>query len=163
MADDGKIYIVITNRTPQSVEQGTAGVEQKKNEDDKESVLGKYVFHQFFNLIQSQAQQAVSLSINNIGNFTGDYQSQRVAQGLMTISSRLAGIGLAAASGWKMSGSWIGAVIGAVVQTGTYAKDDIINSQLLKLQDRKMNFAIQQLQERSGLNTRIDGSRGTEN
>ena len=168
MANDGKIYIIITNRTPEQVEAGTSGVEQKQ-QDTGSGVLGDYIKHQFFHFVESQAKQAIAYSINNIGNFTGDYEMQRHATALSEIANRLMSIGSSAVSGATIGakagpyGAVIGAVVGAIAGTASVTIGDIRTEYLKGYADKKKNLSIEQLRARSGMYPLLDGNRGTEN
>ena len=160
MANDGKIYILITNKLPGGTED-TVDPNKVESEKDSESALGSFARHEFFNLIERQAKQAVSLTINNIGNFTGDYEGQRHISALMEIGNRAMAVGAAAVSGAKW-GSW-GAVIAAAVTATSITLNDITSEVMKDYADKKKNLAILQLRARSGMYPLLDGNRGTEN
>lgn len=160
MADSNKLYITISdgrgegNGTPTPQPEGA----QKKDDDN---ILGRYVEHQVFHLVKQQATQFVNFSINNIGNFTGDYIAQRQISVAKQAVEKLAGVAMTTIAGAKYG--WVGAIVGfAVGVTGTVASGiyDTIQSDK---EMNKTNYSISQLRERAGLNSVQDGSRGTEN
>ena len=160
--NDGKIYITISDRRFGSNVAEADAQNKSDKKKDKESEFGSWVVHQFFSLVKTQALNNVNFAISNIGNFTGDYQSQRDAQTAMSVINELMGFGTAVVAGAK-----IGGVPGAIVATTVYGINKAISTvqtyQLINLQQKQTNHTINQLQNRSGLNTRLDGSRGTEN
>ena len=160
MANDGKLYIIVTDRLPGG---GSDPVDpnQVESKKDDESTLSAFARHQFFNFIERQARQAVNFTINNIGNFTGDYEAQRHISALMEIGSRAMNVGAAAISGAKFGP--LGAVIGAAIATTTIAVSDITSEVMKDYADKKKNLAILQLRARSGMYPLLDGNRGTEN
>lgn len=165
---DGKIYIIVTDKYPggqpgpgpspmPTPEQSTV------TETNNESLLQKYAFHKTFDFLEAQAQKAINYTISNIGNFTGDYDKQRQVQSSVTAIKTLMNIGTAAYAGFVATGNPIGAAIGAVIATGSLLINAAYEQHSLEIQQKKNDYAIAQLQQRSGLNTLIDGSRGTEN
>ena len=158
-----KIYIVITDQRPDS--NGTGGASTGSNADNDKSErnqLKKYAEHQFYNFIKSESQTAVNYTINNIGNFTGNYQTQREMQNVVGHSSRLVSLGESI-----IFGASIGGLAGAAIAGGVTLVSSLINfgleSYSIGIAEKKANYAIEQLRARSGLNTLNDGSRGTEN
>lgn len=162
MANDGKIYIIVTNRAPDGTDPQAPGLELQK-ETEKEGIAAKYIGHQFLHFVESQAKQAISYSINNIGNFTGDYEEQRHISALLEVAGKVASIGTAAWAGAKATGSPYGAIIGAIVATASITINDVRAEYLKAYADAKKNFTIRQLRERSGMYSLMDGNRGTEN
>ena len=163
-ANDGKIYIIITNKYngnigPNPVEPGFL---PEPGEKESEGAVSKYIGHQFMHFVNSQAKQAISYSINNIGNFTGDYEEQRHITSLLEFAGKIASVGSAAWVGAKTAGPW-GAVIGAIVATTSIVINDVRAEYLKAYADAKKNFTIRQLRERSGMYSLTDGNRGTEN
>lgn len=166
--NDGKIYIVITNKYQGG--DGTPNDEMSENKSESQSSIGKYATHRFFNFMEQQATKVVNYSINNIGNFTGDYQAQRDVQASIGLLNRLMNLGNAAVqgalAGAKAGGGYgaaIGAAIGLIVGVGSEAVSVALESNSFYIQQKKANREINILKERSGLNSLMDGSRGTEN
>ena len=169
MGNDGKIYITIsdersTNAGSKDISQiqATGGASKKEdgNQSAESSALGGYAKYQFFSFIGNEAQNIVNYSLNNIGNFTGNYQQQAdVNLALSTIGS-IANIGNAAIQGALIGGP-VGAVIGATIGLGFMAINFGLSEKSNHLALNKMNENIAQLKERSGNNVLLDGSRGT--
>ena len=167
MADnDGKIYITISDRRfgtnkAEADEQNKTEKQQGDKESSQESLFGKFVYHQFFNLVESQAKQAVNYSIANIGNFTGDYTKQTHVAETMNILGMLKGLVVAGAAGGAAYGP-VGAAIS--MATFTIAKAISINQQVYagQVENTRINNDIAQLRTRAGLNSSNNGSRGTE-
>ena len=160
MANDGKIYITISDKR---FGRNKAEADEQNNidkEKDKESPLAKFARHKFFNLIESQTKQAIHWSINNIGNFTGDYVKQQEVSNTVEIVEGLIDVGVAALAGAKF-GPW-GAAIGAGV--AIVGKGISFGQQLAAGYSQNVldNRQIAQLRTRAGLNGTNNGSRGTE-
>lgn len=166
MANDPgkKIYIVITDQRPDDNGTGGANVGTNGGDNDKSerNQLKRYAEHQFYNFIKSEARTAVNYTINNIGNFTGNYQTQREMQNVVGHASRLVSLGESI-----IYGASIGGIAGAGIAAGVTLVSSLINFHLesysIGVAEKKANYAIEQLRARSGLNTLNDGSRGTEN
>ena len=158
---DGKIYIVVTDKLPSGGNNPFPDKDDKK-EDKKDSVFEKYLYHRMFNFVEGQVKQALNYTLSNIGNFTGDYQAQRNVNAMLSLGSKLMNIGNAAIVGAKV-GNLPGAVIAATLATASEAITYAYQQHSLLIQQNKTNLAIERLQQRSGLNALIDGSRGTEN
>lgn len=160
MANDGKIYIIVTDQLPNGGGQLVPD-QQKEKEKDKGSSLAMWAEHQFYNLVKQQVMGNINFTVNNIGNFTGDYQAQRNAQLNLSILNEAMGLGMAV-----YAGSRFGAP-GVAVALGVYAANKTISTMqqyaLINLQQKQSNYSIEQLRNRAGLNSYKDGSRGTEN
>ena len=154
-----KIYIVITDQRPDG-NNGANGSRQQ--DDDNRNPIKRYAEHQFYNFIKSESQTAVNYTINNIGNFTGNYQVQREVQNVVKHANGLVSLGESA-----IYGASIGGLAGAGLAVGVSLVSSLINfgleSYSIGIAEKKTNYAIEQLRARSGLNTLNDGSRGTEN
>lgn len=154
-----KIYIVITDQRPDG-NNGANGSRQQ--DDDNRNSIKRYAEHQFYNFIKSESQTAVNYTINNIGNFTGNYQVQREVQNVVKHANGLVSLGESA-----IYGASIGGLAGAGIAVGVSLVSSLINfgleSYAIGVAEKKTNYAIEQLRARSGLNTLNDGSRGTEN
>lgn len=163
MPNDGKIYITISDKRfgqnkAEADEQNKLDKEKSKN---KESGASKFVEHQAFHLIESQAKKAVNYTINNIGNFTGDYMAQTHVSDAVSIISYVSQIGVATVAGAKLGG-WLGALLGAV---GSLAGGVISRGLEIANEERqidKQNRDIAMLRTRAGLNSTNNGNRGTE-
>lgn len=99
----------------------------------------------------SLGKQVVSASINNIGNFTGDYVKQDQVQNIVDNVSTLASIGL----------SFAVSPVAGLVATAGFVTKSIINVVSENRQELKRERSVELLRERSG-NSTTNGSR-TEN
>ena len=113
------------------------------------------------NTTKQIAKQAVTFSISNIGNFSGDYITQTHVKQSFDALSGLASVGMGALAGFKYGGGPIGAVIGASLAVVSQTITGITNIISGMVDNSKINYEIAQLKDRSGLNTYVDGSRGT--
>ena len=162
MANDGKIYITISDkRFGQNVAEADEQNKIDKEKEKKESAPSKFLEHQMFNLITSQAKQAVNYTVNNIGNFTGDYINQQHVSDAVGVVNFVAQMGTATVAGAKLGG-WIGAVVGvtSVLLSSTINKGLELSS--IKRSTDKQNRDIAMLRTRAGLNSTNNNSRGTE-
>lgn len=161
MASDGKIYITISDRRGQGGgDTPTPGVPDEKQEEKKENTLESWIAHQGLNLLKQQVVNNLNFAINNIGNFTGNYQLQREQQRELAIFNKIIGVGLTVYAGAK-----VGGVPGVLIALGVQAVNETVNFvqqyMLNEVQQKQTNHNIEQLRQRSGLNTLRDGSRGT--
>ena len=159
---DGKIYITITDEpvSSKATSANTSGTQQsgKKDENDnKNSLFGDFVKHQFFNFVESQAKQFMNYSISNIGNFTGNYQSQRQVQETLRIGNMAKGVVLSVAAGAKFG------LPGALVAGGIAMASTVINlayeNHSLDVQTKQQNREIAMMRKISGLDALDNGSR----
>jgi len=160
---DGKLYITISDkRFGKNVAEAD---EQNKLDKQKESDgkgIESFLQHRFFNMIEGQAKQAVMYSINNIGNFTGDYVTQQHVSDAVEVANFLVDLGVSAVAGAKMTGSWVGAVVAvgmSLVNKGVSYAESIYAG---GVQTRRTNKDIALLRSRAGLNSTNNGGRGTE-
>lgn len=165
MANDGKIYITISDRrfgTNKAEADEQNQIDKNNNAQSSNSnPLLDYAKHRFFNFIQSEAKQMVNYSINNIGNFTGDYTKQEHVEEAVNILGYMSNIGMAAVAGAQYGG-WVGAAIGGgLAILGTEIS---INQQIYagRIENTRINRNIAQLRTRAGLNSTNNGSRGTD-
>lgn len=166
--DSNKLYIVISDSPSSSNQEGENQTASEKKESDKKKdktdTFNTYIKQQFLNELKSQATQAVNYSVAQYGNLTGDYITQKNTQYALSVINNIISIGTAAIGGFKLSGGNVwGAVIGAglavtnqFISFGYQVHGEYINN-------LKRNREIDILRERSGLNSYLDGSRGTEN
>lgn len=153
---DGKIYITISDRRGGS----GAGVSSDADTESskKETSVGKYVQHRFFNFMEGQAKRFVSYSVGNIGNFTGNYQAQRdieVTVGALSFAINLAS---AAYTGAK-AGGWVGAVVALTTATLSEGANIGYREYSEWFQNKKDNHNIDMMRKRLGLEGLTDGSR----
>ena len=163
--NDGKIYITISDRRfGSNVVEADAQNKADKNKDISENgsnALLDYAKHRFFNFIQSEAKQLVSYSINNIGNFTGDYTKQAHVEEALGVLNFVSNIGMA-----TMAGAQYGGLLGAIIGGGLAGVGTMIsvNQQVYagRVENIRINKNIDQLRTRAGLNSINNGSRGTD-
>ena len=160
---DGKIYIIVTDKLPQSTQAGVAAFpsEPKQEANKQNNRTWGYVEHRVANFAEQQALKAVNYTLSNIGNFTGDYQAQRDVNAGLTVIHNLMNIGMATLAGAKFGP--VGAAVGAGLAVSSIAINFAYEQKSLEIQQKKSNHQINILKQRSGLNTLRDGSRGTEN
>lgn len=163
---DGKIYITISDaRTGEVIKDTniTVGKDPKKEKEkeSEESLLRRYAEHELFHLVKNTVAQTVNFQISNIGNFTGDYITQRRVNEIKQGVSGLMSIAMATYAGAKFGP--VGAGIGLAIGTASMISSSVFNVISTNDQTAKTNFNVSQLRERVGLSSTYDGSRGTEN
>lgn len=168
MADnDGKLYIIITDRLPEGTSPGGISIQNNSESNSKKlsknnNILLNYAEHKFFDFVRQEVRTAIDYQISNIGNFTGDYITQRhVSAAKQGVLTNVGLITTAIAAG-KFAGP-IGAIIATTVSIGANLINMGLDYKTNMIQNSKTNYSISQLKDRSGLNTLRDGSRGTEN
>ena len=160
---NNKLYITISDvregdgETPTEQPEGTA-----ESEKSKDNALGRYIEHQVFHLAKKQAMKFVHFTFGSVGNFTGDYIAQQQINDIMSSIQPFVNIGLATAAGAKVGG-WVGAIVGFAVGTVSETVGSVYTIRQKEFETVKTNYEIEQLKVRSGLNSLLDGSRGTEN
>jgi hypothetical protein len=161
MANDGKLYIIITDERGKGSGTGVTGADvPTANDKTKEKQSGlDYAKHRFYSFVESQAKQAINYGINNIGNFTGDYVTQRKVNETVQRINVLANIGTSALAGFQITGSPIGAAAGAVIAIAGVVSNDIYSNISYRLENKRIEHSINQLRIRSGNDTLYDGSR----
>lgn len=161
MANDGKIYITISDRRFGTNKAEADAQNQVDKEKDNKNPLADYAKHQFFSLIKSQATKVVNASIANIGNFTGDYSHQEYVSDVMSSLNSLVGLGMAAVAGVKMAGP-IGGLIAVGVTSISMGVTQGLQLYAGYQQNARQNRDIAQLRTRAGLNSTNNGNRGTD-
>lgn len=160
---DGKIYITISDKPAGT--GGGGGTETKKKEKTQMSTSG-YIMHELRNFVTEQAKTMVSYTIGNIGNFTGDYETQREVEYLTKAVSVAKNITFAAIGGANAAaavgvsgatGGWIGVALAVASMGVNFALGEVAAAKTFKRQ----NYDINQLRKLSGLNISLDGGRGT--
>ena len=166
--NDGKIYIYISHEPPASGQggpddggNGDSGNDSGTTTTNNDSLINHWARSHLLNTTKQIAKQAVTFSISNIGNFSGDYITQTHVKQSFDALSGLASVGLGALAGFKYGGGPIGAVIGASLEVVSQTITGITNIISGMVGNSKINYEIAQLKDRSGLNTYVDGSRGT--
>lgn len=151
---DGKIYIYITTDKPKSTGETGESTEKKDNKNKGDMFFA----HELAHFAKAQASQMVNYALNNIGNFTGDYQTQKEIQHAVQMAGSIKNIALSAYAGFRIAG-----VAGGVVAGGLAIASQTINFVLAEaqaqLQINKQNYEISKLREISGLNGLTNGSR----
>ena len=163
METNNKLYITISDKRlgdGSGTPTNTTGLQQEEKQGM--GVVGRYVEHQLFHLVKSTATQAVNFSLSNIGNLTGDYMAQTRVNEMKQEVSNLMSIGGAVLAGAQIGGIY-GAAAGFVVGTASIISGNVFQDLSNRIQNAKANYDILQLRARAGLNTTLDGSRGTEN
>jgi len=166
MNNDGKIYIIITDDRNGGKAPGlqpnviqTTSSSGSSNSSGSNMVLS-YAAHKFFGLIESEAKSTMLFSLHNVGNLTGDYIEQKdINRGLQSLNF-LSSIGTAAIAGTTTFGP-IGGIIAATVVTASKIFSSLRENRLNIIENNKVNYSIEQLRARAGLNVLTDGSRGT--
>lgn len=167
MANDSNIYITITDAPYPQVEgsgtqtaaAGEAEAAVSAGSDKKATSSTNFAKHQVFSFIEAQAKQIINYSIQNIGNFTGNYQTQRQINEVVNIGGRLKNVGMAAIAGATMGGGPVGAVVAAAISIASMAVGDILQYNSLTIQTQQQNREISILKHISGLDALNNGSR----
>lgn len=156
--DKEKLYVVITNEKPNNkslVSGGNTGQE-------KQNTVGRYAEHHLFHQAKNLATQTVNYTLANIGNFTGDYITQRQVNIAKQQISNLMNIGMATAGGFATAGV-VGGLVGFTIATSSIIASSVFQEHSNVVENQKINYSIGELRKRAGLNVSLDGSRGTEN
>lgn len=162
MSNDGRIFITITDSPVGNSGNGGVGGGRGLSRESRDYISAAnrdvrnrlreidLLRHQVNDFALSEAKQAASYMINNIGNFTGDYNAQRSIQHTMQAGSKVLNIGMAFAVGGI--GVGVMATIGAIASYGMqeYANQFAIT---------KQNYTINKLRDISGLDNLTNGSR----
>ena len=156
---DGKIYITISddrgngnggNTIINKTINNYNATNNTSVEGKDETMMGKFAQHQFFDFVKSQAKKIVNYSIGNIGNFTGDYRTQRYMQEVTQAVGTVMNLGMA-----FMAGGPVGLILAGAGMGISYALEEHAN----RIANKSQNYEISQLREISGLNTLTNGSR----
>ena len=163
MANDGKIYITISDRRfgQNKAEADEQNKIDRQKQTDTEPEYSKYIKHRFRNLVEAQVKQAVNYAIGNIGNFTGDYIKQQQVTDAKEVISFFVNLGTAVAAGAQIAGGAGAAFAIATVLAGTAVSAAEKNYSAWD-ETSKQNRAIAQLRTRAGLNSTNNSSRGTD-
>lgn len=164
---DNKLYITISDRRgegggkPVPQDENNEATSENAVREQQDGLLRRYVEHEMFHLAKSTATRTVNFAISNIGNFTGDYITQKEINYAKGVVSNLTTIGMTTLAGAKYG--TVGAVVGFVVGAASVVTNAIFDDISNQVQISKTNYNVEQLRDRVGLNTIYDGSRGTEN
>lgn len=158
---DGKIYIIVTDQLPNGTTPTpeTPGKTEKK---DESKMLGHWARSKLLDEAKHLATTAVSFGVNNIGNFTGDFQAQRDVQNMISVLGDFASVGASIGAGFVVA-NVPGAIISGIISGVNMVVSKGQQYFLSELQRKRQNYEIDILRRRAGLNALIDGSRGTEN
>ena len=165
-----KLYITITDKRDGDGTTPTPSPESEGKKSNTVAEMGKYIEHEIFHMVKSQVTQGVNFAISNIGNLTGDYIAQRKVNEVKQAINGLVSVGMTTYAGAKAGfaignvyGGAIGAALGFVSGVGSQMTSKFYDVYSNNIENKKTNYDIAQLRERAGLNTVLDGSRGTEN
>ena len=161
MAKNDKLYIIITDKREESVATTPAPSDSAIQSND-DTAFGRYAEHEFFHLIKENINRGANFAINNIGNITGDYISQRGVNEAKQLASGLTGVAMSTIAGFKIGGQ-AGAIVGFIAGTASALSSSYFDYSQKTIDTAKANLEINELRSRAGLNTIYDGSRGTEN
>lgn len=162
MKDDGKIYIIVTDKLPAGGNTPTPGDKKKTEKKSDEEMLEHWARNRLLSEVKQLATTAVNYSISNIGNFTGDYIAQTHINDALRSVRGFVSIATSTAAGFKVGGPW-GAVIGFSLGLVSESVSSAMQIHSNRVETNKVNYEIAQLRQRVGLNTTLDGSRGTQN
>lgn len=162
MAGSGKLYITISDERGGGGGSTPIPKPSDGSKKDNGDILGRYVEHEMFHLAKAQVTKAVNFAIGNVGNFTGDYITQNKINNMRSSLSGFMNIGMATIAGAKVGG-WVGALVGFTIGTISEVSSGVYDTIAKSNENAKTNYEIAQLRDRAGLNTLLDGSRGTEN
>lgn len=154
-----KLYIILTNHLTSQDGVGEGETEEANSRKKKETSLQKYAEHEVMHLIKQTATQMVDFSINQIGNLTGNYEAQRDVSIAKNLATKGYNIGMAAMAG-SVAGP-VGAAIGAGVALVRETVTDLMSMHDAAVNNKKLNMEIAGLRRKAGLNSTIDGGRGT--
>lgn len=161
MNADGKIYIIVTDKLPGGT-PAPVPTNQEGDKEKRESIFSHWARNRILGLAKSTATQAVSYTLGNVGNFTGDYITQAHINDTLSNLHTLMNMGSAALAGFKVGGV-AGAVVGLAAGAIGTAVTTALQVNAQRLANSRTNYEIEQLRNRAGMNPLMDGSRGTEN
>jgi len=138
--------------TSESAEQQAGNAEVLQREKSPETAR-MATTSLFVHATIGNVRQAVQFGLSNVGNFTGDYITQRnINRALETLN------GVSSVAMGAMAGGWVGAVIATASLAVRGITQEI--SRQINYQNEEINTSM--ARQRSG-NVHTDGSRGTEN
>lgn len=163
MNSDGKIYIIVTDKLPAgSSPQPNNSGEKKESKESDDSLMSHWARDKLISEVKHLATTAATYQLSNVGNFSGDYIAQTHINDTLQNLNGLVSIATSTAAGFKVGGPW-GAVIGFSLSVINQTVSSALQMHSMRVETSKTNYEIAQLRRRSGLNTVLDGSRGTEN
>ena len=154
---NGKIYITISDERKGVSPDSPRPDEPENEEETKKKSLGDYLLHKTLDFLRKELTEVSEYAIQNIGNFSGNYAAQRELSQTYQAVSSLVDMGLTialspnpvvavAAVGFKLISTGINDARRWLENTHDY---------------NKSIYGIDQLRTRSGMNSLMDGSRGT--
>ena len=160
---DGKIYIYVTDKAPsETPSKPNASPNNNVSNKRENDILAHWSRDKIISTARNLATTCVTYSLSNIGNFTGDYITQANVNNSLQALNSLKGIGENAIAGGIIGGP-IGALIGGTLALVNSSVSSALNINTQRIMNGKFNYEIAQIRDRSGLNSKLDGSRGTEN
>lgn len=181
---DGKIYITISDtrgggsgggdgripgRDADDTTPGGSGGDRNPSPYPSEMLANtikenKYLTHEAIHFLRAESMALINNYIGTIGERTGNYLAQQNAQVAVGLAGKMAGIAMAGATGFKLSG---GNPLGMAFGVGVASLLSMTNMDLswrsYERQIKKQNMDIAEVRRRAGLDSLNDGSRGTEN
>ena len=170
---DGKIYITLSDKRGE-ITSGGGGKNQKQDivrqrkslPDELKLDTGNginagvsFLQHEMMHFARQQASQYINYSIENIGNFTGNYQAQRDIQAALGFGSMMSNIAMAGISVTVMTGNPVLGAFASTVALGArvinYNRQEKANQFRIKRQNRE----IELMRDISGLNSLTNGGR----
>ena len=170
--NDGKIYITLSDKRAEGTSNG--GKLEKKDYIRRRKTLPEelkvdfsnginegvaYLQHEFIHIAKQQASQYINYSIENIGNFTGNYQTQRDVQAALNATGILVS---AATAGFYVGVTTSSPVLGlfaAAVSVGVSAINYNRQEKANQFAIKRQNHEVEIIRDISGLNSLTNGSR----
>ena len=153
---DGKIYIYLTDK---KIDGGQPNSEPEKPEKEKTiSPTIQFLQHEMFHFAKQQATQMFNYTIENIGNFTGNYQQQRDIQATLSAANTLSNIAITGITVGLTINPFAGVIASAVAATSlaiNYGRQERLNNFMVKRQNREIEI----MRDISGLNSLTNGGR----
>lgn len=161
MSSDGKIYIVVTDKTPGNTPNPFSpdpDLGPKKTAEKKDDALSRFAERKLTDFVWGQFKKDIDFQISNIGNFTGNYVVQAQAQNAQSAVMGLAGVGMAIWGATKLIDPFAGIIAGGVAIASSII-NFVHQEKINQLNFRKQNYDLDILKERSGLYALDNGSR----
>ena len=159
---NNKLYITISDKRLGDGQATGSETPSTNTEEEKQSnSIRRYAEHELYHFVKSAAMTTINYSISNIGNMTGDYITQRKVTTAKQMVESGVSIAMTTIAGAKYGS--VGAAIGFAVGVGGNAINGYFEDLKNRVENTKTNYNIEQLRNKVGLNTKLDGSRGTEN
>ena len=163
MTNDGKIYIIVTDERPIESNVNNQVVSSNKGENKNNSLMTHLSNEMILNNLKGIVAKDINYRLSNVGNFTGDYIAQTNINNALSFTNALSNIGMSGLSTFMATGNPALALMSAGVSLANTIVNRAFNVNSLMIENQKTNYEIAQLKDRAGLNSKLDGSRGTEN